>query len=139
MREKTPVRSVEDVLRSVWDVLYPGEIEEQKVTLQSRSSEGDTPLHVMAWRKDTEGARVLIAAGADVNAVGDMDQTPLHVAIMQDDVEMTKTLLQAGARTDLRSEFGKTAAEEARKKGGELLRLLRDAAVEQGKKMESRR
>lgn len=126
------MRSLDDVLRSVADVLFPGE-EAHSVTLASRSSEGDTALHVMAWRRDLEGARILIDAGADINAAGDMDQTPLHVAIMQGDIEMVRLLLSAGARTDARSEFGKTALEEAQDKGGDIQKLVAaSASPEQG-------
>ena len=117
-------RSLAEVLRSTWDVLYPGENEERVVTLESRSSEGDTPLHVMAWRRDVEGASLLIEAGAEIDATGDMDQTPLHVAIMQSDPPMIDLLLKAGARMDIRSEFGKTAAEEAVTKGGLVQELV---------------
>ena len=127
------MRTVNEVLMSVADVLFPGE-EGRPVSLTSRSSEGDTALHVMGWRRDTEGARILIAAGADVDAVGDMDQTPLHVAIMQDDIAMARLLLDAGARTDIRSEFGKTAIEEARAKGGEIEKLLERARTTHAKK-----
>ena len=119
-------RSLEDVLRSTSDVLFPGDDEERVVALDSRSSEGDTPLHVMAWRKDVEGAGLLTAAGADVNAIGDMDQTPLHVAIMQDDTQMIELLIKSGADTSLRSEFGKTALEEAVKKGGQIQNLVQN-------------
>ena len=121
-------RSLEDVLRSTSDVLFPGDEEERVVTVNSRSSEGDTPLHVMAWRKDIEGASILIAAGADINAIGDMDQTPLHVAIMQDDANMVELLIKAGAQTNLRSEFGKTALEEANEKAGRIQTLVQKRA-----------
>ena len=59
-------RSVDELLQSVSDVLFPAENREKIVSLASRSSEGDTALHVMAWRRDLEGAQLLIAAGADV-------------------------------------------------------------------------
>ncbi len=78
-------RTLEEVLQSVSDVLHPEDIGEAPVRLDSRSADGDTALHVMAWRRDHVGARLLIEAGADVDAVGDMSQTPLHVAVMQQD------------------------------------------------------
>ena len=116
--------TLDEVLQSAAESLFPLEAGEKQITVESRSSEGDTPLHVMAWRKDTERARILLLGGADVNAVGDMDQTPLHVAIMQEDIEMVKLLLQAGATTSVRSAFGKTAIEEAASKGGVIWRLF---------------
>ncbi len=113
-------RTLKQVLRSTSDVLFPAEIGEAPVTLTSRSSEGDSALHVMAWRRDHGAARILIEAGADVNAIGDMDQTPLHVAVMQRDVVMARLLLEHGARDDLVSEFGATARQEAKLQGGPL-------------------
>ena len=119
------MRSLEEVLQSVSDVLFPQEIGEAPVAIDSRSIEGDTPLHVMAWRKDVAGARILVAAGADVDAIGDMDETPLHVAIGQEDIEMVELLLGSGASVTLRSEFGSTALEEADAKGGVMQQLVR--------------
>lgn len=116
--------TLDGVLQSAAESLFPLETGEEQVTVESRSSEGDTPLHVMVWRKDIESVRILLLGGADVNAIGDMDQTPLHVAIMQEDVDMIKLLLQAGATTSARSAFGKTAIEEAASKGGLIWRLF---------------
>lgn len=105
-------RTLEQVLASTSDVLFPAKVGEATVTLTSRSSEGDTALHVMAWRRDHEAARILIESGADVNAIGDMDQTSLHVAVVQRDETMVRLLLEHGAHYDLVSEFGLTARQE---------------------------
>lgn len=40
----------------------------------------------MVERKDRYAVDLLIAAGADVNAVGDMGETPLHVALRQNNL-----------------------------------------------------
>jgi ankyrin repeat protein len=65
------------------------------------------------------GVELLIAAGADVNAAGDMGETPLHVALRQQDRQTVQAPLRAGARTDLRSEVGETAHELAARIGGD--------------------
>ncbi len=122
-------RTLKEVLASVSDVLYPAEIGEATVTITSRSSEGDTALHVMAWRRDHEAARILIDAGADVNAVGDMDQSPLHVAVTQKDPQMVQLLLEHGARVDVVSEFGLTARQDAERQGGAVWALFQRAAL----------
>jgi ankyrin repeat protein len=116
----TMTRSLEQVLQSVSDVLFPAELGDAPVQLKSCDVDGDTPLHVLAWRSDTEGALMLIAAGADVNAVGDMGTTPLHVAISQGNRKLARALIAAGARTNIRSEFGRTAIEDAAANGVEL-------------------
>jgi ankyrin repeat protein len=120
-------RTLEEILQSTSDVLFPAELGDRQVSLDSTDCDGDTPLHVLVWRKDRHAVDVLIAAGADVNAVGDMGETPLHVAVAQGDEAIIRSLLRAGARTDIRSEFGQTAAERAMAKGGGIARLFLDS------------
>src|SRR5688572_27133423 len=93
-------RWVDEVLASTSDVLFPGDISSRRMTVDCRAADGDTPLHVIAWRDDVRGARLLLAAGADVNAQGDMGYTPLHVAVAKGSVAMVTLLLEAGARTN---------------------------------------
>ena len=117
--------TLEEILTSTSDVLYPAELGEKVVTVDSANCDGDTPLHVMVWRKDRYAVNRLIEAGADVNAVGDMSETPLHVAIGQEDLPIIEALLKAGAKTSIRSEFDETAEERAKKKGGEIAKLFK--------------
>jgi uncharacterized protein len=90
------------------------------VSINAHGFTGDTPLHVMAWSNDTEGAQVLLDAGANPNAQGEMGETPLHVAVRQCNVALVHALLAAGASTDIRSEFGETPAEMAAATGGDV-------------------
>lgn len=113
MSSRNVRRTLEEVLASTSDVLFPGDLGKRAVTIDSRDREGDTPLHVMAWRNDLEGVEILVGAGANVDAVGDMGETPLHVAITQRNAAMVAALLQAGARDDIRSEFGDTPRDRA--------------------------
>jgi uncharacterized protein len=112
--------SVDDVLASTSEVLFPGSLGRQRVTVDSRASDGNTPLHVVVWRDDAKAAQLLLSAGADVNARGDMGYTPLHVAVSQENVAMAELLLGAGARADLTSEIGGTARDEAVRRGGAM-------------------
>jgi uncharacterized protein len=120
-----PQRNLEDVLQSTSGVLFPAELGERIVDLSSRSMEGDSPLHVLAWRNDVDGTQLLIAAGADVNETGDMGETPIHIAVRQQNLALIRVLLHAGARTDIRSEFRETPAEMAVHLGGEIAKVLR--------------
>jgi len=118
-------KTLEEILQSVSDVMFPAELGEKQVLIDSRDVEGDTPLHVMAWREDLYGAKILIDAGADVNAVGDMGETPLHVALTNKNEELTELLLNSGANPDIRSEFEETAREKAEEMGGVFKKLMK--------------
>jgi len=117
--------TLDEILASCSDTLFPAEMGEARVTIESRDVEGDTPLHVMLWRDNTYGALLLIEAGADINAVGDMSETPLHVAVSKCNLVAVEALLKAGARTTDKSEFGKTPAEMAAETGGDMQKRFR--------------
>lgn len=75
-------------------------------------SGGDSLLHIAAIRGDARTAGLLLKAGADPNAAGDMSYTPLHYAHWKRHDDLIALLLAHGARTDLRNEFGKLPEEE---------------------------
>lgn len=100
--------------------MFPDQLGQAKVSLNSKKISGDTPLHVFIWGDETENALLLIDSGADVNAVGDMGETPLHAALHQHNERVITTLLNANARTDIVSEFGKTALDLAKEIGIKL-------------------
>jgi ankyrin repeat protein len=115
---------LKEILHFAAEHFFSAEEEVPSINVDTRSSEGDTPLHLFAWRSDLEAARVLIEAGADVNAIGDMSQTPLHVALRQGSVELVILLLEAGAKIDIRSEFQETPQEAARRIGGRIAEIF---------------
>ncbi|QPH54853.1 ankyrin repeat domain-containing protein [Pontivivens ytuae] len=117
-------RSLDEVLQSTVDTLFPHKMGKHQVKVNSRDSCGDTPLHVIVRRGDLHGVRLLIEAGADVNAIGDMGETPLHVAVGQGSPDVVEALLRAGARDDIRSEFDDTPREKMEQFHPELKRLL---------------
>ena len=94
-------------------------------TVDSVGYDGDSPLHVLAWRNDLEGVQVLIDAGANVNATGEMKETPLHIAVTQQNVPIARALLRAGAQDDVRCEFGDTPSERALERNGPTAGLFR--------------
>ncbi|MEM0935766.1 MAG: ankyrin repeat domain-containing protein [Pseudomonadota bacterium] len=125
MTKKPKTRQkLEDILASCSEALFPAEMGSAPVSIGSRASNGDTPLHVMAWRIDTHGALQLIDAGADVNAAGDMSETPLHIAVRKKDLTVVEALLRAGADPDRVSELGNTPRKFADELGGEMRRLF---------------
>ncbi|QTD46455.1 ankyrin repeat domain-containing protein [Ottowia testudinis] len=115
--------AIDKLLQSISEVMFPDGMGNQPISLESHGYDGDTPLHVFAWRNDVAAAKLLLGAGADPNARGEMDDTPLHVAITQNNVDLVILLLGYGANPDLRSEFG-SARELALDSGGAIATLL---------------
>lgn len=117
-------QSLEEILASCSDTLFPAEMGDAAVNIDSTDVVGDTPLHVMLWRDDTYGAKCLIDAGADVNAVGDMSETPLHVATRKGNAEIITLLLEKGANPNIKSEFDQTPRSIATELGQVVTRLF---------------
>lgn len=67
---------------------------------------GDTPLHIVAIWGDLEAARVLVEAGAEIDARGEHQFTPLHEAVSQGKIEVAEFLLKHGANPRLESDMG---------------------------------
>ncbi|WPP45819.1 ankyrin repeat domain-containing protein [Pseudomonas sp. AN-1] len=116
--------TLEEILASTSDVLFPAEMGEKAVSISSTDCDGDTPLHVMVWRNDAYAVKVLLEAGANPNAIGDMGETPLHVAVSKENCTIAETLLQADAKVNIRSDFNETAQERAIRKGGAIAKLF---------------
>src|SRR5687767_2971694 len=79
----------------------------------TRNAFANQPLHAAAAGRHIEVCRVLIAAGADVNATQHGGYTPLHEAAQHGDVEMSELFLSAGADPALVTEVGETPAQIA--------------------------
>jgi ankyrin repeat protein len=71
------------------------------------------PLHSAAAGGHVGVARLLVAAGADVNATQRHGYTPLHAAGQNGDEELTELLLGAGADPSARTDDGQTPGDLA--------------------------
>ena len=67
---------------------------------------GDTPLHLVCRWGDAEAVAALLAAGAEVNSIGEKGQTPLFCTASTSVVDL---LLAAGADPAIIDEFGHSA------------------------------
>lgn len=76
------------------------------ISVHQRNIFGDTPLHVACVWGDPEPVSVLISAGADLNARGELGQTPLFRAITGKSVDVLKLLLRSGADKTIADDDG---------------------------------
>jgi ankyrin repeat protein len=81
-------------------------------------------------RREVELARLLLDAGADVNALDQSGCTPLHAAAERKQVELAAELLARGARVNGRDKFGLTPLGRVRRddtrESEQMRKLLRD-------------
>ncbi|MCK0096610.1 ankyrin repeat domain-containing protein [Yoonia sp. F2084L] len=117
-------QSLEEILASCSDTLFPAQMGKAEVQVNSTDVEGDTPLHVLTQRGNTYGIKLLLEAGAHVNALGDMSETPLHIAVRKGNAEVVALLLDSGADPDIVSEFDETPRSMTAQADSALLRRL---------------
>jgi ankyrin repeat protein len=91
--------------------------------VSARSADGFTPLHFAAFFVHPGAARILVGAGADVNAVADnaMRVQPLHSAAAGNSVEICRLLLEAGADPNELQASGARPLDAARRNGNDEL------------------
>jgi ankyrin repeat protein len=102
-------------------------IEREPDLVSAFSPDGFTPLHLAAFFGHFEIARLLVAAGADPEAVArnPMRVQPLHSAAATGQLEIAKLLVDAGADVNESQERGFTPLHAAAQNGDvELTRLL---------------
>ncbi len=70
---------------------------EPPLALKYAKRSGLSALHLAIIRGDTQTARVLIKAGADLNVRNDGEVTPLHLAVLKNNIDIVKMLIDCGA------------------------------------------
>jgi ankyrin repeat protein len=103
--------SLETLLNSIGEL--PSFEAIKPLTVTSRNSVKETPLHVAAIWGDVGAIRLLVEAGADIDAAGEHGHTPLQEAVGQHKIEAVKVLLELGADASIKNEWGETAEEIA--------------------------
>jgi ankyrin repeat protein len=88
---------------------------------------GNTPLTVAVVWGDLDAARILLDAGAEVNAKVEDGQTPLHFAVEFGNLDIVRLLVGRGASLDLRDDDGHTPMAVAAIRGKQdMVDLLRE-------------
>jgi len=87
------------------------------VRAHAQNAQRVAPVHAAAAVCDRETMRMLLARGADPNALQQADYTPLHGAASRGDVEMAQLLLDHGADRLAKAANGQTIADAARSHG----------------------
>lgn len=91
----------------------------------SRNPQRNQPLHAaIALGDSVETVKLLLEAGADVNAVQAGGFTPLHQAAAAGKLGLIGVLLEHGAKRDVRCDQGKLPADYARERGHEVVAEL---------------
>jgi ankyrin repeat protein len=102
-------------LREVLDdfALY-AKLEPADVSVNTRSSLGESPIHWMATLGDVPAIQLLAEAGADLSAQDNSGNTALHEAIAVGHAPAAQALIGAGAPLTLRNGLGQTPEDLAR-------------------------
>jgi ankyrin repeat protein len=98
--------------------------------VNQRGVYGNTPLKIATVRGDVEAVRVLLVAGAEIDAIVEEDCTALYYAASFNKPDVVQVLLEHGASLETRNSiFGDTPLEVAERKGHrEVLALLQEYA-----------
>jgi ankyrin repeat protein len=102
-------------------------------TVNATNVEGDNALHWAARAGDLEAARLLIAAGIEVNQRGDLGHTALHEACASGNEGMVQLLVAHGADLYARTE-GDLPFTVARLNGHDKICALLRPLMEQAQK-----
>jgi len=108
-------------------------LDEDPAAASARSADGFTALHLAAYFGKAEVARILLQAGADVNAEADNEMRvhPLHSAAAGRHLEVCRLLLAAGADVNARQAGGFTPLHAAAQNGDpELVELFLSARAD---------
>lgn len=103
------------------------ELAADKSLLEERWVLEQTPLCVAVSLGSIETARVLLEAGADIEALNVYGLSQLYIAVVRQDVPMVTFLLEAGASSETPSKTGASPYDISRERTPEITELLAKA------------
>ena len=83
-------------------------LEKNPELVNTKDSQGNTPLLLAAYRGHSEVVGFLIAKGADLNSLNTYKYTPLHYSILRRHIEVAEMLIKAGADLNIPNVWGYT-------------------------------
>ena len=100
---------------ALWEEKLIRQLLRDKKLLDARSADGFTPLHLAAFFNQPGCVRILLAQGAQVNAIAANPSRvqPLHSAVACRSVEIVRLLLDHDAAVNARQQGGWTALQAA--------------------------
>lgn len=91
----------------------------------------ETPLHFACATRSLDVVRLLVDAGANLDARGTHSATPLHVACQSGSIDIVRLLVDAGANLDAREDHSVTPLHAACQSGSiDVVRLLVDKGAD---------
>lgn len=111
------MNAIFDIIQANDAALLTAHLKRFPTALESRNSRQETPLMQALYLDRFDLAKLLIQAGADVNAQDLLQNTPFLYAGAEGDTEIVKLALQHGAKFDLYNRYGGTALIPAAEKG----------------------
>jgi len=102
-------------------------------SLETRSPDGWTPLHLAAFLGRAEAVELLLerGAGLEIRSTNQMRNTPLHAAVAGGERAIIERLVAAGAAVDARQHAGYTVLHAAAKHGDDgLVELFLEAGAD---------
>lgn len=109
--------TIEEILADV--AISPGFTDVREIGVHSRGRDGQTPLHWMATLGDVVGIRLLLDAGAAIDAMDTNGNTPLHEAVSCRHAPAAQLLFARGANACIPNKTGLNAVQMAAADGYE--------------------
>lgn len=96
---------------------HPSFLSEDKIiSVNQTGLMGETLLNVAVNSQSKKDVELLLEAGADVNAKGELDFTPIQNACINGNLDIIQILMKFGADINIRNEFGYDAKHYASEK-----------------------
>lgn len=115
LQDKAPAPGIGDFLRALeTDMEMLDLLSWAWPSSETKDYRGNTPLHYASMAGHDDAVRILLAAGASLDATNRAGETPLLAASgMRETDGAVRLLLRAGASLDIRSQDGTSALERA--------------------------